>query len=281
MPIPPLGLISPEKMSATLLVAGFLLLAAATANAHDAHVIFGYTGSNGPDKWGSLRPEFAKCSTGKLQSPININRSEAVGNSELASLVRDYSQTANASLVDRGFNVAVKWEEDAGVLSIDDKNYTLKSMHWHTPSEHTLDGMRFPVELHLVHESDDGSISVVAILYAYGDADPFLEQFVEPFGRMANETCSEDEDVEIPVGQVKTRSMSRGTRKYYRYVGSLTTPPCTENVIWNVLGKVRQLSKDQAKMIKSPLGMAYKNNSRPLQPLNGRKVQLYNEAFEF
>ncbi|KAF3792732.1 Alpha carbonic anhydrase 1 [Nymphaea thermarum] len=90
---------------------------------------------------------------------------------------------------------------------------------------------------------------------------------------MANETCSEDEDVEIPVGQVKTRSMSRGTRKYYRYVGSLTTPPCTENV--------RQLSKDQAKMIKSPLGMAYKNNSRPLQPLNGRKVQLYNEAFEF
>ncbi|CAN6439197.1 unnamed protein product [Victoria cruziana] len=97
---------------------------------------------------------------------------------------------------------------------------------------------------------------------------------------MANETCSEDEDVEILMSGVKTRSMSRGTRKYYRYAGSLTTPPCTENVIWNILGKVRQMSKEQVKMIKSPLGMAYRNNSRPLQALNGRIVKLYTQAFE-
>lgn len=161
----------------------------------DASVIFGYSGSNGPDKWGSLRPEFSKCSTGKLQSPININRSEAV-KSGTATLVRDYNQMTNASLVDLGFNVAVcssslytslissrssfyinawadpaeterlrrfqvderrhlvtwtclwcvnvqvKWEEAAGILVVNRKNYTLKSMHWHTPSEHTLDGMR-------------------------------------------------------------------------------------------------------------------------------------------
>ncbi|CAN6439196.1 unnamed protein product [Victoria cruziana] len=267
-------------MSATILVAGFVfLLAAGTASSHDASVVFGYSGSNGPDKWGSLRPEFSKCSTGKLQSPININRSEAV-KSGTATLVREYNQMTNASLVDLGFNVAVKWEEAAGILVVNGKNYTLKSMHWHTPSEHTLDGMRFPVELHLVHETDDGDISVVAILYAYGEADPFVDQFADSFGTMANETCSEDEDVEILMSGVKTRSMSRGTRKYYRYAGSLTTPPCTENVIWNILGKVRQMSKEQVKMIKSPLGMAYRNNSRPLQALNGRIVKLYTQAFE-
>ncbi|GAU31796.1 hypothetical protein TSUD_22420 [Trifolium subterraneum] len=98
-------------------------------------------------------------------------------------------------------------------------------------------------ELHLVHLTEDNSnIAVIAALYNLGDPDPIISKIED---------------------------------KYYRYVGSLTTPPCTEGVIWNIIGKVRTLSKEQLKLLKAPLGVEFQHNARPLQQLNGRKIEMY------
>ncbi|KAK1311366.1 Bifunctional monodehydroascorbate reductase and carbonic anhydrase nectarin-3 [Acorus calamus] len=241
-------------------------------------ISFGYTGAIGPYHWGSLSPDYYACSTGKLQSPINIIKDNAIWNPKLEPLTRYYN-SANGTLVDSGFNIQLRYDDSVGGLIIEGKNYTLKQMHWHTPSEHTIDGIRYPVELHLVHMSKDGDIAVVAILYNLGHPDPFLDQLKNPFKELTKEVCSGDEEAHVPVGLVETKSIKRNTRKYFRYMGSLTTPPCTENVTWSILGKVRELSMDQLVELRAPLELDYKNNSRPTQPLNGRHVYLFDEKY--
>ncbi|XP_073013563.1 alpha carbonic anhydrase 1, chloroplastic-like [Typha latifolia] len=257
-----------------LVIPSFLVVA--FTSAHD-FVQFGYGGATGPNYWGSLNQEFALCTKGKQQSPIDIANDGVSYDPELESLTRDYD-SANATLVDNGINIGLRFHDTVGEVVVNGKNYTLKQLHWHSPSEHTINGQRFPVELHLVHISEDGNITVVAILYKYGHADPFLFQMRDKVAELAKENCSGDEEAHIPAGAVRVKSLSRRTRKYFRYVGSLTTPPCTENVIWNILGKVREMTEEQVAALRAPLSAGYKNNSRPTQPVNGRTVQLYDES---
>ncbi|XP_010245039.1 PREDICTED: alpha carbonic anhydrase 1, chloroplastic [Nelumbo nucifera] len=259
-----------------LLIAGLVFLLATPLTQQHEYIPFSYVGSTGPNKWGSLNQQFSVCSTGKQQSPVNIVKDEVVYNPKLQPLIRYYS-SANATLINRGFQIGLLYGHGVGVLDIDGKSYNLLQMHWHSPSEHTIDGVRHAAELHLVHAADDGSLAVVAILYKYGDPDPILFQLKGYINELAKEICAGDEEAHIPISLVRTKQIKRSTRKYYRYVGSLTTPPCTENVIWTILGKVREISKEQVHNLTALLEPGYKNNSRPVQPLNGRKIYLYNE----
>ncbi|XP_026659916.2 alpha carbonic anhydrase 1, chloroplastic [Phoenix dactylifera] len=256
-----------------------ILASALVADADTEHgaVMFGYSGPTGPDKWASLSPDYEMCSKGERQSPVNIDKNVVAYNPGLEALKRDYVP-ANATLVNHGYHVALLFDKNVGTVLADGKNYNLESVHWHSPSEHTIDGRRFPVELHMVHKSDNGKIAVVGILYQYGRHDPFLVQIQKQLKELANETCKGDEEARIPVGVVNASALKRRSRKYYRYFGSLTTPPCTENVIWSILGKVRQMTKEQAAALQAPLHQEYRNNSRPTQPLNYRAVELYHEA---
>ncbi|XP_077241293.1 alpha carbonic anhydrase 1 isoform X2 [Tasmannia lanceolata] len=225
----------------TSLFAGMVSLLIALVDAKQPYTKFGYVGLTGPAKWGSLSPDFYACSNGKHQSPINIVKKDAIRNPKFEPLAREY-KLANATLVDNGFNVMLRMESDGGMLRVEGKNYTLKQMHWHSPSEHTINGIRFPAELHLVHLSDDGNFSVVAVLFQYGAPDPFLFQIKDRMKQLAKEVYMGDEAARVPVGMLKTKEMKKSTHKYFRYLGSLTTPPCTENVIWNVLGKEEPLA---------------------------------------
>ncbi|GMP35507.1 hypothetical protein CsSME_00007911 [Camellia sinensis var. sinensis] len=116
-------------------------------------------------------------------------------------------------------------------------NNTLLQMHWHSPSEHTINGATFDVELHLVHKASDGRFIVIAILYKIGGVDPIISKIQSELAELGKEVFT-DED-EIAIGTYDTWKLRRNTCKYYRYVGSLTTPPCTENVTWHIFGKVR------------------------------------------
>ncbi|KAI8013482.1 hypothetical protein LOK49_LG05G00981 [Camellia lanceoleosa] len=231
---------------------------------------FSYSGDTGPDKWGSLSPDYKACSNGKSQSPINIVEDKAVPNKTLKPLRRQY-YPVNATLVNNGYNVEMEFG-NAGVLIGNGKNYTLQQMHWHTRSEHTIDNASFDAELHLVHKASDDSISVVAILYELGKPDPILTKIKSKLDKLASNGTTE-----IDIGTFNTSQLWKNTHKYYRYVGSLTTPPCTENVIWHVLGEERSISQAQIDALKAPLLPANKNNYRPVQPLNGRKVALYDD----
>ncbi|KAF8041888.1 hypothetical protein BT93_A0478 [Corymbia citriodora subsp. variegata] len=254
-----------------------LILASASASDDIGEAKFAYTGPQGPSHWGSLSPTFAACAQGQRQSPVNIVKNATVLNKNLKALTRDY-HPANATLVNNGINIGVIYEEEVGNLLVGGKNYSLKQMHWHSPSEHRIDGIQFPAELHLVHKASDDDFAVVAVLYAFGDPDPLISKIKKQLDELAKEDCdADDEEAHIPLGIFDPKQIKRNTRKYYRYAGSLTTPPCTENVTWNVLGKVRSISKEQVKALKAPLPADDKTNCRPLQPLNGRRIELYDE----
>ncbi|GAA0158529.1 dehydratase [Lithospermum erythrorhizon] len=239
---------------------------------------FGYTGPVAPDRWGTLSPNFSTCSHGKLQSPINILKHKASVNKDLKPLAEQLS-SCNASLVNNGFNVGLRYPNNSGHLSINGKNYTLKQMHWHAPSEHRLNGVQYAAELHLVHIAEDNSVSVVAILYRLGKPDPLLAKIQNWLIELAKDVDKGDPKAEIALGPgaVDIHQLKKHAKKYYRYAGSFTTPPCTESVIWNILGKVRSVSKEQVEDLRAPLSLTCKKNARPCQPLNGRKVELYKE----
>ncbi|XP_071696820.1 alpha carbonic anhydrase 1, chloroplastic-like isoform X2 [Rutidosis leptorrhynchoides] len=165
-----------------------------------------------------------------------------------------------------------------GVFRLNGKNYSLVQMHWHSPSEHHLDGVRYDVELHLVHKSVDGEVSVIAVLYHYGHPDPLLSKIqtkLAQLGKMVHK--SSHEQAQIVIGTITTKQIRKHSRKYYRYVGSFSTPPCTQGVIWNILGKVRSISREQVSALKEPLIFGCKSNSRPVQPLNGRKIEMFDD----
>ncbi|KAF5473565.1 hypothetical protein F2P56_010167 [Juglans regia] len=241
-------------------------------------VLFGYGGGKeGPEHWGNLNSKYSTCSNGKRQSPVDIVKDKVVRNKNLKPLTREYGP-ANATLVNNGFNIAINFEgHHVGVLVADGKNFTLKHIHWHSPSEHQIDGQKFPVEQHLVHQADDGSFAVVSTLYQYGDPDTVLSKIMGKLDELGKEECAEHEEAHIPLRDFKTKRLMRKSRKYYRYFGSLTTPPCTEKIMWNILGKVRSISKDQVEALNKPLKSNCKENSRPVQPLNGRQIELYDE----
>ncbi|XP_078441152.1 alpha carbonic anhydrase 1, chloroplastic-like [Wolffia australiana] len=241
--------------------------------AQEGRARFAYDGIINPEKWADLSPQYALCARGTRQSPIDIARHAAVADPDMKPLGSLYNP-GSATLIDNGFNVMLKYGEEVGVIVIDGKNYKLQQLHWHSPSEHTIDGVRYPVELHLVHVSEDGNISVVAVLYKYGHADPFLSQLEEKMTSLLKAVKNGNHHANVTAGLVSARALTHHTNKYYRYVGSLTTPPCTEGVTWNILGKVKQISPEQANSLTSLLEDDCRHNARPVQPLHGRRVLL-------
>ncbi|WCJ34304.1 alpha carbonic anhydrase 1 [Euphorbia peplus] len=222
-------------------------------------------------EWGKT---FKTCSEGKNQSPININESKIVLSKSLKPLTRFYAP-AKAFLVDNGINIGVRYESDHASMAIDDKNYTMRFMHWHTPSEHLFNGVQYPLELHLVHEAPDKSIAVVGLLYQIGQPDQFIQSINTSLAQLSEMVKEGKKPAEVSLGMLDTKLLGKKTNKYYRYNGSLTTPPCNEPVIWTVIPRIKTVSEEQVEAMKSALEKDFKNNFRPVQPLNGRQVQMY------
>ncbi|KAJ4907357.1 Alpha carbonic anhydrase 7 [Raphanus sativus] len=210
---------------------------------------------NGPEKWGKLKPEWKMCGKGEMQSPIDLMNKRVRIVSHLGRLTRDY-KPANATLRNRGHDMMVRFEEGPGSIKINNIEYQLHQLHWHSPSEHTINGRRFALELHMVHESINGSMAVVTVLYKIGKARLFSQ-------------------LEVNIGIIDPKDIKFGSRKYYRYIGSLTIPPCTQNVIWTVIKKVRTVSRHQVKLLRVAVHDYSDTNARPVQPTNMRPVKLY------
>lgn len=223
----------------------------------------------GPRHWGDIHPEWSTCRTGEMQSPIDLLNERVKVMPRLGRLKRVY-KPANATLVNRGHDIELRWEDDAGYIVINGTKYYLKQCHWHSPSEHTLDGKRFHVEIHLVHQSKTNGVAVLGIMYKIGRRDSFLSMLNQHLTAIANV-----KEKESPVGSVNPRLIKLGSRKYYRYIGSLTIPPCTQNVIWTIVRKIRTISREQIHMLRDAVHDEYETNSRPLQQINSRTVEFY------
>ena len=238
-----------------------------SASARPVH--WGYEGEDGPDHWASLSPVYALCAEGKGQSPVNISSTNAQGK---ANWKFDYKTTSlniahtehMEDIVDNGHTIQVTVDEGS-TFTFGDKTYALKQFHFHTPSEHTVDGEHMPMEMHMVHQSDDESLAVVSILFKEGNQ--VNENFAEI---IAN----------LPDAKGETKHLTNITlpldvhlpedNNAYHYIGSLTTPPCSENVQWMVLRDMISLTPDEINAFSSRIGP----NNRPVQALNGRQVEV-------
>jgi len=263
---------APSVTCTTLFAFAFILLFIARVQSQEVEdeSEFQYKeGPKGPEHWGELKEEWKACGNGTQQSPIDVVKRNAKVSPDMGGLRRFY-RPANASLLNRGHDIMLKWPKGAGSIEIDGKRFTLNQCHWHTPAEHTVDGKRHPLEVHLVHQAEDDEITVVGIHYKFGRPDTFLAELMDEI--MA---ITDMEPPEEALGVVNPKHIKFGSRKYYQYTGSLTTPPCTEGVIWNVLHKVRTVSRNQLKALQAALHDVYGENARPIQSTNGRVVDMY------
>lgn len=229
---------------------------------------------HGPERWSLIHREWELCNNGLLQSPIDISDKNVEVDCNLTRLRRTY-RTSPATLINRGHDVMLQWEGDgAGGFWLNGTEYTLYQLHWHSPSEHTLNGKRFPAELHMVHMSADNKTAVVGIIYRFGKPDPFLAEMEKYIKHIHGEEHSK-----YSAGEVNPRHIKLGNRKYYRYIGSLTTPPCTEGVVWTIMDKIASISKQQVKMLREAVMDNVDENARPTQDSNGRVVNKYRPAY--
>ncbi|KAL0374867.1 UNVERIFIED_CONTAM: Alpha carbonic anhydrase 1, chloroplastic [Sesamum radiatum] len=234
-------------VTATLLIVGSFAFTTLKVD-QDQPLQFTYSGTTGPDRWASLNPNFSLCAYGKSQSPINIVTNQVVLNKNLQPLTRQY-HAVNVTLVNNKFTVAIQYPDHTGGITVDEKQYALKQMHWHSPSEHRIDGNRYAAELHMVHVADDGKVLVVATLFKYGHADPVLAK------------------IENKLNGVRGCQEARGRSDRSRAISPDRIEANSE--------QVRSISREQVEALKAPLDMRCKNNARPCQPVNGRHVEVY------
>jgi carbonic anhydrase len=220
-----------------------------------------YEGAEGPEKWGELWPDWAKCKTGVEQSPIDLPKKGDKPEKAVA-LAPAYGKLP-LEIMNNGHTVQVSAAQ-GGKFSFAGVEYTLAQFHLHAPSEHTIAGAKFDGELHLVHKNAKGEISVVGILLKKGKENKILAPV------FAAAPAEESHEAK-PVANVSVdlASLVPAKSAYYSYPGSLTTPPCSEGVKWFVLTKPIEISEAQLKKFQDVM---HGGNARPVLPLGARKV---------
>jgi len=221
---------------------------------------WGYSGSEGPEFWGDLSANYSTCKTGSNQSPVDIKGSLLDAN--LPVIPFKYNMLTPSMIINNGHTVQVNmWS--GGEITVDDIKFKLKQFHFHTPSENKINGQSFPLEAHFVHLSEDNEIAVVAILFSPGAADATLTNLWE------NLPMDKGDESKLDSHSLKPLEMEAKLSNYYRFNGSLTTPPCTEGVIWMVMKQPMMVSKEQ---VEAFTHVMHHPNNRPVQPVNARPV---------
>jgi len=229
--------------------------------------VWHYEGHEGPEHWGELSEKFAACRDGRAQSPIDITLPVARGVTEALKLqfppaiLRIAHHEHVADGINNGHTIQVNYE-DGDTLFLGETAYELVQYHFHNPSEHLLSGRRFPMEMHMVHRSAAGALAVVGVLIQEGGHNRAFDPVWSNLPRSRGvETHYEHVKVDVD-------ALLPAVRTSYRYDGSLTTPPCTEGVRWIVLTMPIELDASQIRTFTDVMH----DNSRPVQPLNGRIV---------
>lgn len=220
-----------------------------------------YDGETGPEHWAEIEKQ-SECD-GKRQSPINIIDVDVIDDTSLHPININYSSNVRIhEVTNNGHSIQYNFNKGDYII-LNDEKYELTQIHFHEASEHTINGVRYPLEMHMVHVGMDNKIAVLAIMAIEGESS-------EPFTFLENY---------LPVKKGETKQINTNfdlnlnlpkTREYYTYEGSLTTPPCTQNVSWYIFKTPITISLDQVKQLRELMPF---NNYRDEQPINGRIVK--------
>jgi carbonic anhydrase len=216
-----------------------------------------YEGEAGASKWGGLDPSFSLCETGKAQSPIDIKETISA---DLPSIAFFYIPSS-LKMLNNGHTIQANVTEGSSI-KVGEHVYQLLQFHFHTPSEYQVAGKAYPLEVHFVHKRADGVLGVVGVMFEEGLENAELAKIWKNLPAKAGE---EKEEIGTNIDFAK---LLPADQKYFRFMGSLTSPPCSEGVNWHVMQQPVPVSKEQIAAFKALFPM----NARPLQPSNNRLI---------
>ncbi|HEB86617.1 MAG TPA: carbonic anhydrase [Gammaproteobacteria bacterium] len=244
------------KSGLILFLLSFSTLTLAGSDHAGAH--WGYGDETGPAHWGDMKPGYSTCKTGKHQSPINISGAHATS---LPAITFRYQATL-LNVVNNGHAIQVNYAPGS-YITVAGKRYKLLQIHFHSPSEHEIDGKAADMVAHLVHKAADGQLAVVAVLFNKGSRNPLIEKIWKHMPTHKGEYSK-------TAIKINASDLLPTDRAYYHYSGSLTTPPCSEGVNWLVLKNRVEVSSSQI----DALTHIFPKSTRPVQPLNGRRIEV-------
>ncbi|MFM7014503.1 MAG: carbonic anhydrase [Actinomycetota bacterium] len=251
-----------NKIKVALASLAVTALVAIGVAASAAGASWSYSGDTGSNHWATIDPtNYATCADGTMQSPINLKNAVPT---PMKNLKFDYTE-GEAGIFNNGHTVeAEPLGAEENTMTLGGDVYPFVQFHFHAPSEHQINGMHYPVEIHFVHKTEAGNIAVVGVFLKAGkDANEGWSAFVDKM----NDATADPEETTV---DIDWESLLPKNRQTIRYNGSLTTPGCTEGVKWNVFTNPVIVSQEQINAFLE----AYSGNNRPVQPLNGRKVKL-------
>jgi carbonic anhydrase len=219
-----------------------------------------YEGESGPANWSRINSDWAKCSTGSRQSPIDIRDGMKV---DLEQIAFDY-RPSGFNVTDNGHTVQVT-VGPGNYLSVAGRTFELQQFHFHRPAEERVNGKGFEMVVHLVHKDPEGRLAVLALLLERGKPQPTIQT-------VWNNLPLEKGDTATPTIVLDPNDMLPQRRDYYTFMGSLTTPPCTEGVLWLVMKEPVQASPAQLALF----SRLYPFNARPIQASSGRMIKESN-----
>ena len=225
---------------------------------HKAH--WSYLGDTGPQHWGDLSADNIQCKIGSNQSPINLKDKAGVGAAGLPQLDIHYLDVP-LKIINNGHTVQVNYPLGS-YIEVGGHRYELLQFHFHTPSEHQKDGFNYPMEVHLVHKDGEGHLAVIGVIFQEGEENPQIQTLLENLPKEIGKQ-------EIHRGaSINPVMFIPANTDFYKYSGSLTTPPCSEGVYWMVFKHPIEASMEQIERLKEVMG----ENNRPVQKLNSRSL---------
>src|SRR3954469_3999317 len=244
---------SASKATSALFVAMFAC--AFQAQAEGTHWSYGEHG--GPAEWAELDEGFATCKLGKFQSPIDIRGAKTT---DLPAIRFTYKPSP-LKLIDNGHTIQVNYAPGSSI-EVDGKRYDLVQFHFHMPSEEKIDGKAHDMVAHLVHKAFDGQLAVVAVLLDKGGANPTIAAIWKNLPSTKDKEASVNTNIDVA-------TLLPAKKGYYTFQGSLTTPPCSEEVRWFVMKSPVTIAESEV----AAFGKLYPMNARPTQPSNGRSIE--------
>ena len=240
-----------KKLLLTLCIASVSSISSAGTGAQ-----WSYSGQSGPENWAQLSTDNFACS-GSNQSPVNLTGFIEAG---LPPIEFNY-ESGGYNVLNNGHTIQVNYSPGSHI-NIDGQAFELKQFHFHAPSENHINGTSFPLEVHYVHANDQGQLAVVAVMFKQGKENKALKGAWLGMPKIAGKKISYS-------SSFNANKLLPHNKDYYRFNGSLTTPPCSEGVRWLVLKESLEASQEQISTFTDVLGFA---NNRPLQPINARAI---------
>jgi len=244
------------------LVSTLLLVSIAPAALAEEGHHWSYQGATGPTHWAKMEHEFEACGLGREQSPIDIK--SAAAKKETLPVIAFAYHLGPLKMIDNGHTIQVN-VGSGNAIEVMGRRYDLVQFHFHRPSEERIDGRQFDMVAHLVHRDAEGRLAVVAVLLDRGSAHPVVQSVWN------NLPLEQGEELAAPT-PIDLNALLPQDKRYYTYMGSLTTPPCSEGVLWLVMKQPVPVSPEQVGVF----ARLYPMNARPIQQAAGRLIKQSN-----